>query len=94
MNIIRTGVFATEEEVKRAIELYQIAQRTPVIAMSVRHGIERGGFAGEAWTHMQETVHNYALGHGLPDFSGYYGLDTGNREFIMAGDPTEPPEAA
>lgn len=82
MNIIRTGVFASEEETKRAVDLYQQAMRTPVIALSTEHALKDGGFAGQAWDIMHQTVHGYALAHGLPEITGYYGLDTANREFI------------
>ena len=80
----RLNIFATEEEMKRIKELHEIAKNTPVIAMSVKHGIEKGGFAGEADTALKTYVHKCALSHGLPEIQGYYGIDGGNKEFLKA----------
>ena len=35
----------------------------------------------------QVVAHRYALAHGLPEISGYYGIDLRNGEFIKASDP-------
>lgn len=78
----RTGVFATEDEAKEIIELHRVARSTPVIALSVAHGINSGGFAGEVWTRLKQTIHSFALTHGLPEIEGFYGFDGRNNEFL------------
>lgn len=80
----RTGVFATEEEMKEITQLHEQARRTPAIAFSSAHALERGGCAGEAWDDLMRTVHKHALSHGLPEIQGYYGIDGANREFVEA----------
>ena len=78
----RHNVFATKEETKEIKRLHHIAQNTPVIAMSMAHGIAKGGFAGEAWTELEEYIHKCALKHGLPKIKGFYGFDGANNEFL------------
>ena len=78
----RTGVFATTEETEEIAKLASEARSTPVIAMSMDHGIEQGGFAGQAWDRVHKTVYEKALAHGLPEIRGYYGFDPENGEFI------------
>ncbi len=77
----RTGVFATVQETQQLKELVALAQNTPVIALSSKHALERGGFAGDAWQTVKETCHAIALKHGLPEIEGFYGL-TNDREFV------------
>lgn len=36
-----------------------------------------------------ETIHGYAIGHGLPEIKGYYGYDFAEHEFIRLHDATE-----
>lgn len=76
-NVHSTGIFATEEEAAEISRVVDLARSTPVI------------FAGgpvDAATHSWETVHRtiyrYALGHGLPEIDGYYGIDLRTREFV------------
>ncbi len=78
----RSGVFASAEEIEEIAALAASARATPVIAMSSAHGLERGGFAGDAWRLVQEAVYRYALAHGLPDIVGFYGFDGANGEFL------------
>ncbi len=80
----RTGVFATEEEVVEMKELLGAAQTTPVIAMSVGHGLHSGGFAGDAWDRLKRRCHELALDHGLPEITGFYGLDLQDGQFVEA----------
>lgn len=89
--IQRTGVFATEDEATECIRLFKIAQETPVMALSSEHALKQGGFSGQAWDRLNKTVHGYALAHDLPEWSGYYGIDIENREFIRL--ITEPAQA-
>jgi len=78
----RTGIFATDEEAREIGELHDQAQKTPVIALTMMHGLSTGGFSEEAWTLVKKTVHKYALVHGLPEIEGYYGFDRSNNEFV------------
>lgn len=71
----RSGIFATEEEKTYLQGLLITAKTTPVIALSSRHALERGGFSGEAWNHLRKECHRVALEHGLPEIEGYYGMD-------------------
>ena len=77
----RLNVFADKKETKKILNLMEIAQSTPVIALSKAHG-DQGGFAGQAWTRVKETVYKTALAHGLPEIEGFYGFDPFNSEFI------------
>lgn len=80
--MIRTNVFCTEEEAKEIQKAHKEARTTPVIALSVAHGLSTGGFAGEAWTDLRKLIHGCALKHGLPEIKGYYGIDLSNKEFV------------
>lgn len=77
----RTKVFATKEELAECMELAAMAARTPVIAFSSEHALKEGGLSGQAWRLAEETVHKYALAHGLPEIPGYYGITT-DGEFV------------
>jgi nicotinamidase-related amidase len=78
----RTEVFATDEETKAIADLVETARDTPIIATSSAHALDHGGFAGDAWTRVHETVYEYALAHGLPEIEGWYGFHLGDGEFI------------
>ena len=78
----RTKVFADDTETQEISELAAVARSTPVIAMSSEHGLESGGFAGDAWRRLNETIYKYALAHELPEIEGFYGLDLSSGEFI------------
>ena len=70
--IVGTGVFATKEEIQDTFR--------PRRAMAF--GDPAGGlpipFERET---AQQAVHRYALAHGLPEISGYYGM-TPEGEFV------------
>ena len=68
MNILKTGIFATQEEAKEIREAFNF----PVMYLS--GGTRMGG-------NPRETLHKIALSHGLPEIKGFYGLDE-NNEFI------------
>ena len=63
----RLGVFATDEE----IQSIKITASLPVIRIG-------GSFPETALEH----AHRCALSHGLPEITGYYGIDLRNGEFI------------
>ena len=65
----RTGVFATEEQVKRI----RSAASAPLIALNT--GMP---------PHPQEIAHVAALEQGLPEIEGYYGIDLKTGEFVAA----------
>lgn len=66
MSFIRTGVFATDEEV----EALKAAASAPAIALHIPR------------RSVQQICHDYALAHGLPEIRGYYGCDLTNGEFV------------
>lgn len=76
-----TGVFATKEELREISEAAKVANNTPCIALSVAHGIEKGGFSGEAHLSAKELCHKLALAHGLPETTGFYGIKN-DGEFV------------
>jgi len=65
----RTGVFATEDEIKSLKTL--LGQ--PLIAP-----------AGIMPRSPAQLAHEFALAHGLPEVRGYYGCDLENGEFVSA----------
>jgi len=77
--VIKTGVFATKEELE---DLRRLAARgwrpgETMIVTSVMEGITRD----QATVDAQKVCHKLALAHGLPEIPGYYGiLQTG--EFV------------
>jgi len=75
----RTGVFATMEEIDECLKLSDEASKTPVINFG---GPESPSWSETAWKHCQETLHRYALAHGLPEIQGFYGLDGVTGEFL------------
>ncbi len=79
----RTGIFLDEDELKEVVDLMRKAQNTPVMALSMAHGLEKGGFSGEAWTRFHERVDELAIEHGLPaPGEGNYGLDGSTGEIL------------
>jgi hypothetical protein len=77
----RTGVFATEAEKAR---LMDIAARAtcPVMLPYMDDDVD--------WVHRgQEVCHTMALAHGLPDVPGYYGVTTPEGEFVCAKEGIE-----
>ena len=77
----KTGIFATTEEKEILAKEVKQAMATPVIAFSSEHALEKGGLAGEAWQAVREHCHKIAIGHGLPETEGFYGLDV-EGEFV------------
>lgn len=69
-----TGVKATLEELANIQELAETARTTPVIALTMKDGMEGRDFASLAWKRCHKAVQEAALGHGLPEIEGYYGL--------------------
>ena len=77
----RLDVFATEEETKKIVELYEEAQSTPVIAMTSAHAL-RGGFSADAWDRVYKEIDRVAQVHGLPKPGYHYGFDPTTRAFM------------
>ena len=77
----KTGIFATEEEFQYLMKRVQIAENTPVIALSLGEGLAGRDFAALAHRSVQEVCHALALQHGLPEICGFYGVNQ-DREFI------------
>ena len=75
-----TGIYATDEEKKQALEAAKHAATTPVIALSSAHAM-RGGMSGDAWQRAKELCHKFALKHDLPEIKGFYGM-TEDGEFV------------
>ena len=65
--LVGTGVFATKEEVEDAFRPRRVMYLS-------------GGIPFERET-AQQTVHRYAIAHGLPEITGYYGM-TPEGEFV------------
>lgn len=63
----RTGVFATPEEVV----ILKAAASAPLIMLQA--GMPESP---------QKKAHRYALAHGLPEITGYYGIDLRTGEFL------------
>ena len=81
--MVKTGVFATEEETAELMELARIASSTPVIAFGSEHAM-RGGASGDAWHRVSHRCHTIALSHGLPEIQGFYGCGE-DGEFLECG---------
>ncbi len=79
----KLAVFATEDERKYLEGLLKQANRTPVIALSSKHALEKGGLSGEAWDRLKKECHRVALEHGLPEIPGYYGMLIENGQFVQ-----------
>lgn len=63
----KTGVFATAEEVAAL----KASLKTPLIMLQA--GLPESP---------QQKAHRYALAHGLPEVTGYYGIDLKTGEFV------------
>lgn len=73
-----TNVFATPEELEEIKKKQFEASRTPVMTFSTGSP----DMASVVFKHLLDRVHELALAHGLPEHSGYYGLDTATGEFV------------
>ncbi len=71
MNLVRTGVFATEEEVQKIKDVLN----TPCVMVG-------GYWPSDPNVNPKAMAHKLALKHGLPEIQGYYGCDLQNGEFI------------
>lgn len=89
MQIYRSKVKATPEEIEELKQLAQDADRTPVIAFGSQHALQ-GGAAGDARRRMSRRCHAVALSHGLPEQPGFYGCDLKTGEFVSTRPITEP----
>ena len=69
------------EELKELSKLAKAAANMPVMALSVRDGLEGRDFAATARERMMKRCHEIALAHGLPEIPGYYGI-TSDGEFV------------
>ena len=69
-----TGVFANEEEIKKAFQLAKDAANTPMIALSSADALSGNDFATRAWKSAQEYCHALAIKKGLPEIPGFYGM--------------------
>lgn len=73
MSIIKTGIKATEEDFEK---LKQLVRRgwspgQPMIVFSVGEGIRKDAATVDA----AKMCHQLALDYGLPEITGYYGID-------------------
>jgi len=64
----RLGIFATEEEIEGVV----IQHRASGMFLS----------GGEPMGDPLKECHRLALKHGLPEITGYYGMDTQTGEFV------------
>ena len=73
----KTGVFAIKEEIEELAKLAEEARNTPAILLFGKHDM-----AGDAWRKAQKRCHELALMHGLPEITGFYGIDN-DGEFVQ-----------
>ena len=79
----RTGKMIEGEDLGELRRLLVTAQTTPVMAISMKHGLEEGGFSGQAWTRLHKFIEAKAISAGLPELSeGQYGCDTESGEIL------------
>ena len=75
----KKGIKATEEDFEKLIHLvrqgWQVGET--MIVFSVGEGIRKDS----ATTDSQKVCHQLALDYGLPEITGYYGIDN-DREFV------------
>ena len=61
-----------DSELKELVDLYQTAQNTPVIAISVRDGIDGNDFASRAYKRFQERWADICFKYKIsPDENGF-----------------------
>lgn len=79
MKIIKTGVFATKEDVEKLKNLANQGWRHGdiCIVFSVGEGIRKD----EATLDAKKVCHQLALDYGLPEIQGYYGIENSG-EFV------------
>ena len=76
--MIETGVMASKEEIEEVRSLSAIVFAKQML--SSRFGPEAADMANER---MYKRLHEIALGHGLQEIEGYYGLDA-EGQFVKA----------
>jgi len=76
-----TGVFATAEEIAFLKEKAHVARTTPAFGLSSEQVLSGRDFASLAHLDASRACHALALKHGLPEISGYYGIDLSG-EFV------------
>jgi hypothetical protein len=79
----RTGIKATPAEKNNILELAETARKTPVIALSMKDGMEGRDFASLAWERVYDAINDAAIAHDLP--RGDYGFDSDKGEFMDPG---------
>jgi len=78
----RTGVFATLEQLTKINALADTARTTPVMALSIKDGLEGNDFASRAWKQVYEAINQAATDNGLPVRDYGIDLETGEFAFI------------
>lgn len=73
-----TGVLLSQTVVDEVIQAFADASKTPVITLDST----RPDLAAVALRFAKDLLYEYALGAGLPEIQGYYGLDTVTGEVI------------
>lgn len=73
MNLVKTGVFATEEQQKAVRDSFQLAYNTPVMATLP------GGKVPKPVEDFRDMANRFAVESGLPE--GNYAIDPETREF-------------
>lgn len=83
MALVKTGVFATEDEFNDLMNLSRQGWQLGdvMIVSSVMEGIVKDKATKDA----KEICHKLALSHGLPEITGVYGI-TNNKEFAKFDD--------
>jgi hypothetical protein len=79
MTSIKTGIKATKEDFEKLAQLARRgwSQGQPMIVFSVGEGIRKDAATVDA----AKACHQLALDYGLPEITGYYGIDNGG-EFV------------
>lgn len=77
----KTGIKATEEDFGKLVRLARQGWQAgePMIVFSVGEGIRKDTATVDA----QKVCHQLALDYGLPEITGYYGIDN-DHEFVLA----------
>jgi len=77
--MIKTGIKATKEDFDKLVQLVKQGWRPgeTMIVFSVGEGIKKD----QATIDARKACHQLALAYGLPEISGYYGIDN-DREFV------------
>lgn len=72
----KTGVFVDSKQKAELMKLVQIAQTTPVIALSSADALSGNDLSSQAWKAVHDRLNEIALKCGLPELvETDYGLD-------------------